>query len=219
LRQLSCDNNPLVCLPFLPNSLIAVNISGTLFFNTFGCLPNIPTSTGSGAPICTSSAAICIGSTWANGKVYRDANTNGQYDISDQLLSGFVISNTTNGFNSLSASNGYNIEVDSGIPTNIALNNPNSTAWNIVPASHSVTAIGNGQIPGSYDFGLQAVGSVHNLSANIANQRARPGFQTSATATFRNVGNQLENNLEVKIVIPNGWAYNSSILSSYWLDV
>jgi uncharacterized repeat protein (TIGR01451 family) len=208
LTELNCSDNPqLYCLPFLPQSLQTCIITNTAIV----CIPNMSNIFFVGFPICNSPSLTCSGSTWAMGKVYHDANTNGIYDVSEQQLSGLLISNTTNNFNSLSTINGYNIQVDSGIPSSISFNNSFSSAWIIAPATYSVTATATGQIPGSFDFGLQAVGTVHEIDVNIATQQARPGFQTSATATIENIGNQVENNVEVKIIVPTGWTYDSSV--------
>jgi uncharacterized repeat protein (TIGR01451 family) len=198
-------NGDLHCLPFLPNGLDSLVLPPNIT-----CLPNIPSGITTTLPICPVSAVTCSEPAWAIGKVYLDGNTNGAYDLNEQLLDDFVISNTTRNYNSISYNHSYLIQVDSSDTTSIVLNNPYSTAWNSTPATHTFIVTSNGQVPGSYDFGLQAVGTVHNLSVNIATQRASPGFRTLASATFKNTGNQIENNVAVKMIIPNGWSYDSS---------
>lgn len=205
LQTLLCSDNQLTCLPILPSTLGTGISNITFYHNPITCLPNIPNAfvASLGLPLCTNPSQICNGSVWATGLVYHDANSNGVKDSGESAAGNMPLSSLPGNYHSLSLPYGYYIQVDSQTTNTISLNSPNPAAWTVAPPSHTIQVAGGGQVPGSYDFGLQSL-NVTDLETVLFAGAARPGFTQNISISINNIGST-DPTTDITLTIPNGW--------------
>jgi Leucine-rich repeat (LRR) protein len=211
LSSLFCNNNPLYCLPVLPNGLEELIIKNT----RISCMPNVPLYLGYAdtiLPICTNASDVCPVNPFVQGIIYNDINNNGVFDtVSEQLMSQQIVKAAPNNWLGTSDENGiYWLKLDTVINNSWSLINDNSYVT-ITPNSYSLADIHNlGLQPVSYDFGIHLIPDVKDLETVLGSGPARPGFTTSITVTVNNIGTVSQSDITMKFKKPNGFNFISA---------
>ncbi len=195
-----CGDNPLYCLPRLPNS-----IAGLFYENTFlTCLPNIPNSIfdptdpwdcNPPSPVICPMSVNCY-ENLTQGFVYIDSNLNGMMDTGEGVKTLLVYS--TSGTAVITGSDGFfTLTSDTGTVT-FQVNAPYFT---ITPGVQTIHVSQNNTITIYFRL-VPSATSVQDLSIDITPHFGfRPGFKVLNKIHYRNTGNQTIMNAVVKYVM------------------
>lgn len=137
------------------------------------------------------------------GNVFIDLNNNGTYEPSDTPISNLTLSSSPGNYVGISYSNGYRIQVDSHATNTISLNLPNPSSWTVSPPSHTIQVAGGGEVPGTYNFGLQSR-NIADLETVMFCSPSRPGFTQNISIRVNNIGSTTPMT-DITLSIPNGW--------------
>lgn len=194
LNYLNCSDNVyqyggntvtgIRCLPYLPNTLLNLDVEGTLV----SCYPNnalgIPWPT---LPLCngTNNSNQCEAFPVLSGHLFYDNNSNGIMDAGENYRSNVAVT-LGNGYQSFSNSAGY-FELSGNLGVNtITISNP--PFYNAVPVSISHTF-------STYDtivhdqIALQPTLLYDSLSVQlIPLNTMRPGFEFNYIVRYENIG-------------------------------
>ncbi len=123
-----------------------------------------------------------------SGKVYIDYNGNGLIDNSDIVLPNRIISTNTGYLTATNALGNYHLLADSS--TSLTLTTPaNSPHFTVQAAPATITTTGqNMQTYPNIDFRLVPNDEINDLAVNVHTGRTRPGFPTTITLTYSNIG-------------------------------
>ncbi len=121
------------------------------------------------------------------GKAYIDYNNNSVLDSADTPLVNRVVA-ANNYITSTNSLGNYHFLTDTSSTTNVsmAVNSPN---WTVAPAVLNITSNGqNNQTFPNSDFRFVPNGVINDLAVTITTGRARPGFNTTISLTYTNIG-------------------------------
>ena len=193
LERLLCGDNQLHCLPLLPEDLDILKCTG----NTLTCLPNIPlllppfgtgrfdSDLGFSPLLCSSNT--CFPPEVITGKVFNDANGNGQLDVSEEpFFNGVAEAQPGNYLSGVDASGSYVLPVDTGTYT---VQGQTVPYYNITTPVHTVT-ITPDHIDSLNHIGYQAIPNIYDLVVNISAQVTRPGFDNNVHLQVKNMGTE-----------------------------
>jgi uncharacterized repeat protein (TIGR01451 family) len=199
LRILFIVGTKIKCLPILPNSVSELVIPNTL------CLPNIPRSivflvidstiiqNPANVAICNRNNT-CQYPANISGKVYFDTNNNGSQNPNEPNAKSFMLKSTDNSLMGLTDTMGnYNLIGDS---LKIYTFSPifSNNYFKAVPLSRTITTTNAiAQNFDSLDFAIQSLGTFPDIALSLTSGNARPGFNSSSTLTYKNVGTTILN--------------------------
>lgn len=197
LWTLDCSDNPISCLPLLPDA----HMNTFVFKNTLvTCLPNIPVDLifiPFNIPPCSSSFTTC-NFPYMQGFVFNDNNANG---IKDSVERGMNLKIKYSGnFSAQCDGNGFftalcdtgNVTFQVSIPEYFSPTTPSQQTSHIT-INHVDTIF----------FGLQSNCMSKDLKIDITpHNRFRSGFKVASTIHYENVGTQTLSNVIVKYLKP-----------------
>lgn len=201
------DNNPITCLPTLPNTLQALYNSGT----GITCIPNQPQYLvpNPWVPVCTpQNIANCAFYPPIKGHVFKDLNNNGQQDTLEPAFPNLIIGTLPNSYyNNTNLSGEFQLNVDVGnytivpyLPNYYTQSTPANTA-NFTNVLQQDT---------DNVIGVYPTPNVDDLSIVLNASEMRPGFSFQYYANLKNEGTNAEVGT-VSVTLPADVTYVSSI--------
>lgn len=128
------------------------------------------------------------------GKLYHDANSNGNYDSDETVFSSALVkSEPLTYYGYTNESGDYNMLIGKDTTFTISVN-PVS-GWDIIdpdPLAFIATAAMDGDSVNGNDFTLDYSAVLHNVSVSVHLTPVVPGFASSASLTIKNTGNQYD---------------------------
>ncbi|MDB5257779.1 MAG: hypothetical protein JWM14_2474 [Chitinophagaceae bacterium] len=189
IRNLYCDNNQILCLPYLPASMSTLMVGG----NLFSCIPNLPTGltdTPDITQLCdqTDPTADCAYPR-INGKVFIDANTNGIQDGGELGLPYAKLEIQPDNIIVLADVDGnYSVPVDTRDYT-IRVYSEDYPHYSFSPATQSASFTAYGQTDSGNNFAASFSEVVNDLEITITPlSRIRASRVTGYTITYANRG-------------------------------
>ncbi len=190
MQYLLCNDNPIDCLPLLPNSVNGIQCMST----NVTCLPNIPTdfsAVNSQLPfpltVCNVLSPCPFGGEAITGSVFNDANGNGVKDVGEAAFTNAVIEAQPGSYlTAPDAAGNYVLPIDAGTFTvdgQDVLYHARTTA----PANITLVA---SQIDSLNHIGYQAIPGIYDLVAHLTTMPARPGFDNNVYITVENIGTE-----------------------------
>jgi uncharacterized repeat protein (TIGR01451 family) len=185
-----CGDNPLACLPVLPNSVISVVCSNT----NISCLPNVPTafdalSSDLGFPltVCNVLSPCPFGDEAITGSVFNDTNGNGVKDGGEGPFTNAVVEAVPGGYlTAPDAAGNYVLPMNTGTFTL----DGQDVLYHARTASAVTITLAALQIDSLNDIGYQAIPGVYDLVADITVTPARPGFDNTVYLSVENIGTE-----------------------------
>jgi len=196
IHSLSMSQCVTYCLPVLPDGLSILDISGP----QQPCLSNWPSAleyapiggqvyTSTDAPYCSVLNSDCPGANpGIAGRVFRDLNENGSFDVGEPGLPQATVTLQPNGNMVSCASDGtWEIGVAPGNYTVTAASNYPYTQ-SIAPASHTADVPNMGDTDTDNDFAVTLTPDIQDLRAFVHADPARPGFDNQVYLRCENYG-------------------------------
>jgi uncharacterized repeat protein (TIGR01451 family) len=198
LWELMCSGNPdLHCLPYLPASLVKLEIS-----NQITCIPNRPLSLvnltvydtngnyiNNSLPLCNtlSNSNNCQFYPLMQGYVFYDNNNNGIKDSGEPLKKNIKLSLSNSRFTFTNNNGFYETGADSLGSYNLAIST--TSYFDIMPTLVNYNFISYDTLV-IKDFALQANTIIDELTLHITpiNWAARPGFSFPYLISYENTG-------------------------------
>jgi len=196
LRELYIDFTYFHCIPILPDGLEHL----TCYFPGEFCLPNWPSSLNfalitsvvydsSNAPLCSVLNSACPGTyPGIAGRVFRDLNENGSFDLNEPGLPQAAVTLQPNGNMVNCASDGtWEIGVAPGSYT-ITANSTYPYIQSITPQEHAADVPNMGDTDTDNDFAVTLIPDIQDLRVHLHADPARPGFDNQVYLRCENYG-------------------------------